>query len=207
MALVQANCAWINRSGSIIPVYGSLGSYVGHYGAGGEQIGSIYPNEMFTTQMGASYSQPYYTIRFRNRNGATATGYIETLPNGYTHDEAPWVPYQEPYHYYNSNGSALVSSASVTTGGKTYRKFTLTKSLRCIDRNGANAKYLPAGTLLLTDESTVGQSNPSYMIFKKCNTSGVDNGVWSDLYNDSYGYGFVDLGFVHGSEPSTRPIR
>ena len=50
MALQNVKCAWVNRSNSNIPVYEDWvknGGYAGGHTAGGDQIGTIYPNEFY----------------------------------------------------------------------------------------------------------------------------------------------------------------
>lgn len=206
MALENVQAAWVNRSSSTIPVYQGIGDFgAGHFTAGGTQIGSIYPNEMYTTRYRDNYLT-YYEIRFRNSSGNMTTGYIETLPQGYTYPEAAWVASQELYHYFNSNGSTLTTSATVSLDGVTYRKFTVNSAVTYRNPSGTSQGTLPVGALLLTDQSTTGSTYPGYMLFKKVSyTGGTTYGSWADL--TSSGYGFVDLGLSLGSMPSNRPIR
>lgn len=133
-------------------------------------------------------------------------GYIERLPQGYTWPEAGWVAYQEPFHFYNSNGSTLSASQTLTLRGVTYRVFTVKKSVEYRKPSGALISSLPVGTLLLTTQSTTGNTYAGHMIFNKWKSAsgGVSAGSWFDLCDD--GYAFVDLGLAQGSEPSTRAI-
>lgn len=206
MALTDSQGAWVNRSSTIIPVYEGIGNFgAGHTTAGGTQIGSIYPGEFYTTRLRGNYLT-YHEIRFRNSNGTQATGFIETLPQGHTYPEAAWVATQEPYHYYNSNGSSLVVAPTMSIGNVTYRIFTVKKPVVYRDPNGNNLGTLEVGTRLLTDQSTTGSTYAGYMLFKKAKSSagGSSAGSWFDL--SSAGYAFVDLGLSKGSEPASRAI-
>lgn len=204
MALENSRYAVVNRSSSRIAVYGSLISSGGHVGgltAGGTKVGEIYPNEFYTV---VPNSSPYITsfkIIFRNGNGNQTTGYIETNPDGYTNPMASWYNSQEPYHYYNSNGSSLDGSAKETINSTTYRIFTVKKAVTYRNSGGTSQGTLAVGTKLATTQSTTGQSYSGYMLFSK---KKVGTGSWQDL--TSGGYGFVDLGLGLGSEPSTRAI-
>ncbi len=194
----------VNRSGSNIPVYEELvhSSYhTGSVTAGGDQIGTIYPNEFYLVFKNDSYYVSSYKIGFRNSNGNFAIGYIETCP-GYSLDDYAWAKYQEPYHYYNSNGSTLVESATETIQGKTYRIFTVKKTVNAVNSSGSGAGSLSPGTKLATLASTAGSSKDQYMIFYK---KKVGTGNWVDLVSSGT-YGFVDLDLSTGSMPSNRAI-
>lgn len=140
-----------------------------------------------------------YEIVFRDSNGNQSYGYIETSP-GQTLGEYDWVQYQEPYHYYNSNGSKLVSATTENVGGKKQYIFTVKKSVTYRNPSGSNLGTLAVGTKLATNTSTTGQTYGSYMLFNMKNTG---NG-WVNLC--SSGYGFVDLGFNVGSKATNRAI-
>lgn len=211
MALSNTRCAWVNRSSTTFPVYDDLvhsSIHTGGVTAGGNIIGHIYPNEFYTLIPNDSFYITSFEIIFRNGNGQQVRGYIETSP-GYTLDDYGWVAYQEPYHYYNSNGSTLVTSATENIGGTVYRIFTVNKSARTYrSSDGKNQGTLPIGTKLATLSSTTGQSYGGYMIFYKKKLSG---GSWQNLVSadkDTNGktYGFVDLGLPVGTMPNSRPI-
>lgn len=87
---------------------------------GGTQVGVIYPNEFYTLVPNDSHYITNYLIIFRDGAGSQRTGYVESSP-GYTLGYYGWVQYQEPYHYYNSNGSSLTASATESISGKAYR--------------------------------------------------------------------------------------
>lgn len=210
MAFSNSRVAWINRSSSKIPVYEKTVSSQAHTGgvtAGGTQIGTIYQNEFYTlvpNPENPPFTVNYitsYQIIFRDGNGAQKTGYIETQPNGVSNPMAPWYNSQEPYHYFNSDGSSLVSSATETIGGTSYRIFTVKKAVTYRNSAGTSQGTLAVGTKLATTQSTTGQTYGGYMLFSK---KKVGSGAWQDLA--SGGYGFVDLGLSQGSMPNTRAI-
>lgn len=212
MAYFPSRQALVNRSGSNIPVYEKIvrnGAFTGGITAGGERIGTIYPNEFYTIIPDPdSMYITSYEIVFQDPNGNETHGFIETS-EGYSpgvHTSYAWADYQEPYHYYNSNGSTLVSSTIETIDDTSYRVFTV---------NGSARKYykptdyknsvgtLPVGTKLATRESTTGQHLQGCMLFAKKKLPG---GSWQNLIAGGT-YGFVDLGLSVGSFPSNRPIR
>ncbi len=207
MAITNTNHALVNRSNTYIPIYNKLVQSQAHTGnvtAGGDLIGRVYPNEFYVVLKNSSSNVTSFKILFRDGDGKQMAGYIETSP-GVTMDDYAWVKYQEPYHYYNSNGSALVSAAKETIDGKSYRVFTVVGSSRnCKDRDGNNVYMLPEGTRLATSASTTGQSHMSYMIFYKKILP--TQASWNDLIPGE-GYGFVDLGISIGTMPDSRPIR
>ena len=201
MALEKARIAYVNRSSTNIPVYDSLVRSQYHAGGvtvGGEVIGQIYPNECYTV-IPEYPNLSYYKIIFRNKLGNRVEAYIESSP-GYTLEDYAWVKYQEPYHYYNSNGSSLVSAeTSVINGVKQYI-FTVKKAVTYLTPSGTNLGKLAVGTRLATNCSTCGQTHGDYMLFNMKNTGSG----WVSLC--SSGYGFVDLGFSVGSLVSNRAI-
>lgn len=208
MYLTNTRHAIVNRSSSQISVYEKLvssGAHTGGVTAGGTRIGIIYPNEFYTlipnpdnppAQINYITS---YKIVFRNGNGVQRTGYIETSP-GYTLGAYAWAKNQEPFHYYNSNGSALVASTTETIGGSTFRIFTVKKAVTYRNPSGTSQGTLAVGTKLATNQSTTGQTYNGYMYFAKKKTGST----WTDLC--SSGYGFVDLGLSQGAMPSDRAI-
>lgn len=203
MALSNSRVAWVNRASQSIPVYEKLISSQVHTGSitvGGAKIGAIYTDEFYTLVPNSSFYITSYKIYFRNSSGAQVTGYIESSP-GYTLGDYAWVQYQEPYHYYNSSGSALGISATESIGGVTYRIFTVKKAVTYRNSGGTSQGTLAVGTKLATTQSTTGQTYGGYMLFSK---KKVGSGAWQDLV--SGGYGFVDLGLSKGSSPNNRAI-
>jgi len=203
MALSNNRVAWVNRSGSNIPVYEKTVSSSFHTGGltvGGSQIGTIAPNGFYTLIPNDSFYITSYQIIFRNSSGAQATGFIETSP-GYTLGDYAWVQYQEPYHFYNSNGTTLSASATESIGGTTYRIFTVEKAVTYRNPSGVSQGTLAVGTKLATTQSTAGQTYGGYMLFTK---KKVGAGSWTDLVTG--GYGFVDLGLSLGAMPNNRAI-
>lgn len=203
--LMNIRCAWVNKSSYQIPVYNSC-TYTkpgGGHTAGGTQIGTLYPNEFYTTvPRDNDNNATYYKIYFRNKNGVKTLGYIETEPGGWSTGYEPWAQYQYEYAYYNSNGSSLVTSATTTINNVTYRVFTVKKAVTARYPNGNEFGTLAAGTKLATYSSTVGQTYNGYMVFHKYKPVGASN--WLSL--TSSGYGFVNLGLEIGSSPAGRAI-
>lgn len=207
MANPNMNClaAWVNTSGYTIPVYSRCDVVRpgGTYGAGGTQIGTLYPNEFYCTapRDTSALNVDYAKIYFRNKYGNMQLGYIEPQPNGIATGYEPWYSGQSHYVNYNSNGSGLVPSFSDNLNGTDYRIFTVKKKVEVRYPGGSLYGYLDAGTKLATTESTAGQAYHGHMLFYKYKTPNSD--TWNFLCGD---YGFVDLGLSIGSEPSSRPI-
>lgn len=196
--------AYVNRSSTSIPVYEKFVAnplYTGNTSAGGSQIGTIDPGEFYTLIPNSSFYQTSWKIVFRQA-GVKLTGVIESS-KGYTLGNHPWAATQEAYHYYNSNGSSLVSSATETINGTSYRIFTVNKAVTYRNPSGTSLGTLAVGTKLATNESTTGQTYSDYMLFRMKKPSG---GSWANLVSGGT-YGFVDLGFLLGSTPSARAIR
>lgn len=210
LAYFPSRQALVNRSGSNIPVYEKIvrnGCFTGGITAGGEQIGVIYPNEFYTLipDPDSTYITSYEII-FRNPKGVETHGFIETT-EGYSagvDTDFAWAQYQEPYHYYNSNGSTLVKAAREVIGGTNYYIFTVNGTSRnYLNPAGKSQGSLPIGTKLATTCSTTGQTYGGYMLFDK---KKLPNGSWQNLISGGT-YGFVHLGLNSGSFPSDRPIR
>lgn len=202
MALTNSRIAYMNRSSTNIPVYSSLVHSMAHTGGvtvGGNELGKIYPDECYTVIPNDSYYITSFEIIFRDKNGNEARGFIETSP-GFSLDDYGWVRYQEPYHYYNSNGTKLISAQTTTLDGKTQYLFTVKKAVSYRNRSGTNQGTLAVGTQLATDTSATGQTYGSHMVFNKKNTGSG----WVNLCSD--GYGFVNLGFSVGSKATNRAI-
>lgn len=133
LAYFGSRCALVNRSSTKIPVYEKIvrnGCFTGGITAGGAQIGIIYPNEFYTIipDPDSMYITSYEII-FSNPQGKETHGYIETT-EGYSagvDTDFGWAQYQEPYHYYNSNGSTLVKAARETIGSTYYYIFVSVK--------------------------------------------------------------------------------
>ena len=128
---------------------------------------------------------------------------IETSP-GSTLGYYSWRDSQEPYHYFNSNGSTLVNPpATQSINGIRYNIFTVKKSgCRAVTTgNSLVNSSLPIGTLLATNECTVGATNDTYMYFNYYKIPGMS---WASI-SPSAG-GFVDLQLVKGNMPTDRAI-
>lgn len=205
--MMNVYAAWVNVSGYTIPVYSrcDIVRPGGSYGAGGEQIGTLYPSEFYCTapRDSSANNVDYIKIYFRNRYGNMQLGYIEPQPGGISTGYEPWYSGQSHYVNYNSNGSSLVSSynSRETIDGITYRIFTVKKSVEVRFPDGRLHSTLAVGTKLATYESTAGQSYHGHMVFHKYKSP--NSSTW---YNLCGNYGFVDLGLSIGSEPNSRPI-
>ncbi len=212
MSLSNRRYAIVNRSDESIPVYEKLVSSEGHYGSitvGGEQIGEIPPGGFYT--LIPNPENPPFTVSnltsfeiiFLDYNGKVSHGFIETSP-ATTYPDYAWHAYQEPYHYYNSDGSGLVASKKETIDGKTYRVFTVcNKSPMYRSPSGKVQGYLAIGTKLATLESTSGVTYGDHMAFYRKKTSG---GSWQPLVSGA-DYGFVDLFMTEGVTPDVRCIQ
>lgn len=209
MAFENARYAAVNRSSSNIPVYEKRVYSSVHAGtttAGGKQIGTIYPNEFYTVIPNANQNITSYEIIFRNSSGIQAHGFIETIEawEAGVDSNYPWVKDQEPYNYYNSNGSTLVAAATEYINNEKYYIFTVNGSARkYMTPGGESMGTIPVGTKLAAKSSATGQTYGGYMVFYKKKSS---NGSWQNLIAGET-YGFVDLGLDVGSMPSDRPIR
>ena len=197
--------AWVNTSGYTIPVYSrcDIVRPGGSYGAGGEQIGTLYPNEFYCTAPRDTSAQnvDYAKIYFRNSSGNMQLGYIEPQPNGIATGYEPWYSNQSHYVNYNSNGSSLVYSSSENICGIDYRIFTVKKKVEVRYPSGAFWTNLEVGTKLATYESTTGVNYHGHMVFHKYKSPNSNS--WYSLCGN---YGFVDLGLSIGSEPNSRAI-
>jgi hypothetical protein len=201
---ISGNYAWVNRSDSLIPVWDSLVlDSAGFSEAGGNQIGNIYSGEFWTCRTNTDYegSDSKVHVLFRNSAGAQTWGYVQIrpYPEGDIYD---WVNYQEPYHYYNSNGSSLVGSTSVSINGTAYRQFSLSRAVTVRAISGSVYSTLnPDNTLIATNTSHTGDNYSGYMEFQKIK---IAQGNWANLCGTTYGY--VDLDLAHGSMPSNRSV-
>jgi hypothetical protein len=179
--------------------------HVGGSTPGGNVVAEILQNEFYTLIPNSSFYITSYEIIIKNPNNKVIHGYIETSP-GYTFPNYSWVAQQEPYHYYNSNGTTLVASASENIGGITHRIFTVYGSARPYrDSSGASKGTIAVGTKLAARDSTTGVTYGDHMLFYK---KKVGTGAWTDVVSSgSSTYGFVDLGMAAGVFPATCQIR
>lgn len=205
MPNMNVRAAWVNISDYNIPVYSrcDVTRPGGSAGAGGEQIGTIYPDEFYCTAPRDSTAKnvDYLKIYFRGRSGSMTLGYIEPQPGGIATGYEPWYSLQTHYVNRNSNGYGLVDSEAKEIDGVWYRLFTVKKEVEYRYPNGMRAGTLSVGTKLATYESTAGQNYHGHMVFHKYKLP--NSTEWKALCNN---YGFVDLGLSIGSEPGTRPI-
>ena len=204
MGIDYANYAAVNMHSTNIPVYEKLVHSSVHTGGqtvGGSVIGHIHKYEYYCITKGASMYITSYKIKFLDGNNQYKTGYIETSP-GTTLGYYAWHDYQKPYHLYNSSGNTLVGSTQVTINGTTYRVFKTHRKLKCIDSNANELGYIPSGTTIACNTSTIGATKNNYMVFKyKKNSSGN----WVKIFNKDYV--FVNLHLTSGTMPNNRAIR
>jgi hypothetical protein len=208
MSLTNSRNAWVNRSNTTIPVWGSLvpspnGIHPGGLTAGGVQLGAINPNDFYTTVPHGTQAT-YREVRFRSNLGHNQPAYIETHPGTGMGNTFAWVASQEPYHRWNSNGSTLVTAPVLAISGGNFYQFIVTGGESYIVNSAAvNQGTLPIGTQIATDRATVGQTLPNFMYFRYIRR----NGVWEDFFNSGDRHAFVDLGIANGVSPSTRRLR
>lgn len=185
-----ASRAYVNRSATNIPIYSSADHST--------QVGTIYPNEMYSVSPIPNHTA-HMMATFRNSNNVKATGYIQREA-WEASDPPAWIAQQADFHLWNSNGSSLVASESVTMEGKTYKIFTIKHTLHFYI-GGTWTGDLAAGTRIAMDSSTVGQAHPDRINVDYVEDKSGATPKWaakSDFW--------VDLGFNIGSTPKTRPI-
>ena len=198
---LSRNTVYVNRSNTNIPIYDTLvQNEVGDQVAGGTRIAVIYPSECYTAIEPAGFMGYAYYVCVRDAQGDLNYGYMTIVPLS-TYPEEAYVKYQEPFHRYNSNGSALSASKYESTL-KMY-VFTVKKHIPFVDVDGVHQGVISPGTLLATDTSTSGSSMNDHMLFRKRKNSG---GQWRNLVNDSYKYGYVDMSYASGTMPNNRAI-
>ena len=208
MSIENTRYAVVNLSTTKIPVYEKLVHSSVHTGSvtvGGNVIGHIHQYEFYTVIPNDSNYITSHKIMFLDGNNKVVYGYIETLP-ATTYPEYAWNKLQEPYYFYNSNGSKLVASTKVTISGGTYRVFTVKREVSYkkptdIGTNVYSGK-LAVGTKIATNSVTVGQDNPGCMIFQYKQNS---NGTWSQIHSGQ-SYVFVNLDMGLGAMPDNRAI-
>ncbi len=205
MSIENTRYAVVNLSTTKIPVYEKLVHSSVHTGSvtvGGNVIGHIHQYEFYTVIPNDSMYITSFKIMFLDGNNKVVYGYIETLP-AVTFDEYAWNKLQEPYFYYNSNGSKLVASAKATISGKTYRVFTVKKAVSYKNPAGTTLGTIPVGTQLACQSSTTGKTYPGYMVFYYKRSSSTAS--WSKI-SSANDYVFVDLGMAKGAMPNNRAI-
>ena len=177
MAENYSDCIYkvkVNRTGAKIPVYESVA-----YGA--PQIGTIYPNEVFSVANIANEELADYTIRFRNSAGKVTLGVIYAGHN----DEN--VSASLNLHKY--------AMFTKTLNGKTYYGFNLRRSKELYNGNASYIRTLNSGIRVLTEKSQCGVTHPEWM-----NISYYETSAGSGLYTlANGGSAFLDVGFDKGS--------
>lgn len=195
------NNAWVNLSGTLIPVYSSIVPSDGHVGtvtAGGSQIGTIYVNEYYTL-IGEQNNVTSRKINFRNSAGQWTYGYIETSP-GYTFGDYAWVKYQQGFADFcvSADGSSLAPAGSING----YYAHGLRRSVTVLHPNGNYSSTLWPGLIIGAVDSHCGDIYSTFMKFEKVSYDGAV--TWQDLTSD--GSGYVDLQLASGSMPSNRSV-
>lgn len=205
MSILNQRYASVNLSTTKIPVYEKLvpnGTFAGNVTVGGSIIGHIYQYEFYIVFPNSTYSITSFKILFRDANKQCRYGYIETCPNNFT-GLYSWVEQQYQYNLYNSNGSKLVSSKTVSIDDKNYRVFTVTRPVSYRAPDGTLLGTILSGMELATLTAETGRTYNDYMVFHlKRNPASL----WRRL-NADYTYCFVDLDLKNGNMPYDRAIR
>jgi hypothetical protein len=181
-------------------------AHTGGYTVGGTVVAQIMPDEFYTLIPNDSAYITSFEVIVQNPSKVVIHGYIETSP-GTTLGNYAWAASQEPYHYYNSNGTSLVSSTVQNISGVNYRIFTVYGSTRTVrDSSGVVKTTVGVGTKLAALDSTTGVTYGDHMLFYLKQVGGV--GACQTLVSGgSSTYGFVDMGMAIGVFPTTRQIR
>jgi hypothetical protein len=208
MSLSNSRAAFVSLSTARIPVYDGWKQSSVHVGGttpGGNVVAEILKDEFYTLIPNPTANLTSYTIIIQNPSKQIIRGNIETSP-GYTLPNHAWVAQQHPYHFYNSNGTTLVASATEVIGGVTHRIFTVHGSARNYrDSGGTIRGTIPVGAKLAARDSTTGVTYGDHMLFYK---KKIGTGAWQDVVSGgSSTYGFVDLGMAVGAFPASRQIR
>ena len=192
--LANANRAYVNCSSSQIPIYNDS--------AKTEQIGTIYPNEMYCTYTAEGVNPNYWMmpVVFRNSNGQKVTGMIQRAALPYSTEPA-YLAQQVYFHRRNSNGTTLVNAQATTfPDGNPYMIFTVKKTVSMYE--GTNyVRNLPVGTRIALDSSTVGQEYPHRISIDYIELTENNTTTWVKKTNH-----WVDLSFHAGSSPNNRAL-
>lgn len=213
---------YINRSNMNIPVYSKKDGKRNE--VDGDIIGYIKPNQFYTRyHTGTLYYDPNYdkndgyrwilngdyvhAVIFTNDAGKQAWGYIKENdldPDDYNFIDSS-LPYQEPFHYYNFDGTQLVPAHQVVGSNPPSYIFTVKRPVRYFrSPDGTYLGTLPAGTKLLASGSGGGLSRGWCMYFDEMQKEGEF--AYEDLDSEKKQGAFVELGYDGGSFGNARAI-
>ena len=212
---VNPGAAWVNHSNHKITVWSSkISAPGGGLTAGGTQIGSILPNEMYVSRKSSANTDCFVEIWFLNTAGQVLSGYLATYPNGKSSAPSAWRASQQLYHTRKSNGTTLVNNTNTTQipgANGTFNIFDIVKDVRCYTNYGELVTTLKAGSqiaVLPSDLSRTGVRNAVFMAARYYRLPPVSTKNWIFLDTSaSKSFGFVNLEFMRGTGPTTRAIR
>lgn len=162
----------VNKSGSSISVYKQNQ-------ASSEKIGTIYPNEAFACFGDVmANGKVGVGILFLNSSGNLVYGGIPS-------QEQKYRRYVKDYPY-----------GSVTISGKKYDTYKMRRVENIYTRNGNYWGQVAAGSLVVVDTWTLGDTHPNWCKITHVQKS---NGTWQKVTGEGYDYGFLDYGLDHGS--------
>lgn len=165
----------VNRTGKIIPVYESTA-------LGAPQIGSIYPNEVFTVETILDSERKMYSIRFRNSAGQMTVGVI------YAGDNDENVAENLNIHHY--------AKFTEEIEGKTYYGFEMRRYEEVYNGSAVYLRLIGQGLRVLTDSSKSGATRPHWIRIRYVETN-VGTGKYVEVKPGQYVY--MDLGYDKGS--------
>lgn len=165
----------VNRTGKQISVYESVA-----YGA--PQIGTLYPDEVFSVANILNEEMGGYSIRFRGSDGKVKTGVIYSGAN-------------------DENVSAALNIQNFaqftkTINGTKYYGFTMRRKEEVYNGSAVYLRLIGPNMKVLCDSSKCGQTHPEWMRIKYVETN-VGTGQFVEVKSGTYVY--MDLGYTEGS--------
>lgn len=158
----------INKSGSVYPVYDMFKNYA--------HVGDIMNREAFVRRSGDS---GLISIDFLGPTGSYINASINT-------NKYPCGPKFESRCTSYPYGTAVIK-------GVTYKTFYMRQTKNAYTANASFGTTIPAGSLVATNEATVGDTHSDWKLINYVRQS---NGNWIDVPG---GYVFVDTGISVGS--------
>ena len=166
----------VNRTGKQIVVYATT-----EYQA--PQIGTIYPNEVFSVGNILNEEMALYSIRFRNSAGQKTTGVIFAGHN--SENVSPDLNIQN-YAQFRKR----------MPDGINYYGYTLRRSEEVYNGSATFLRLIGQGQKVLADSSKSGVTHPEWMRIKYVETNvGTDDFV--EIKDGEYVY--MDIGYDKGS--------
>lgn len=167
----------INRTGTQVPIY--------HSNALTGQVGTLYPNEMFTwlsewsgSRAGGFYAQ---SILFRNSSGTTESGWISATQS-------------EPILAHNI---CSLPKFTKSINGKTYYGFKMRRTEELYNSSARKLSFsATAGRHILCESSTSGATHPNWLAIRYLET-GIGTNQYTEIVPGASA--FVDLGYDKGS--------